>query len=71
MLIEEQIKELKETFFLEHQGNVYRFLLELLERPLLVRVLDYTRGNQLEASRILGINRNTLRGKLRKLGIRK
>ncbi|OGC33090.1 hypothetical protein A2311_05015 [candidate division WOR-1 bacterium RIFOXYB2_FULL_48_7] len=71
MFIEDKINQLAESFFSEHEGNVYRFLVESLERPLLERVLISTKGNQLEASRILGINRNTLRDKLRKLGIKK
>jgi len=37
---------------------------------LLKRVLDLTGGNQLKASRILGINRNTLRTKLKHYGMK-
>ena len=36
-----------------------------VEKPLLRAVLDYTGGNQSEAADILGINRGTLRKKLR------
>jgi len=36
-----------------------------IEQPLLKTLLDYTRGNQSRASEILGINRSTLRKKLR------
>ncbi|MCZ6534033.1 MAG: sigma-54 dependent transcriptional regulator [SAR324 cluster bacterium] len=42
-----------------------------LERPLIRQVLHLTGGNQLRASAILGINRNTLRSKMQALGIRK
>ena len=42
-----------------------------LERPLIRQVLHLTGGNQLKAAAILGINRNTLRTKMRALGIRK
>jgi two-component system nitrogen regulation response regulator GlnG len=41
-----------------------------LERTLLVRVLQHTGGNQLQAARTLGISRGSLRAKLRELGLR-
>jgi two-component system nitrogen regulation response regulator GlnG len=41
-----------------------------LDRVLLPRVLEYTRGNQHQAARLLGIARQTLRQKLRDLGLR-
>ncbi|TVR99190.1 MAG: nitrogen regulation protein NR(I) [Rhodospirillales bacterium] len=40
-----------------------------VERPLLALTLDATRGNQIRAAEILGLNRNTLRKKIRELGI--
>src|SRR5262249_48995981 len=40
-----------------------------LDRFLLMRVLEFTGGNQHQASRLLGIARQTLRGKLRELGL--
>ncbi len=70
MLIEDKIKGLNDFFFSEHEGEVYRFLVASLEKPLLQRVLDLTGGNQLQASRVLGINRNTLRSKLREYGLK-
>jgi len=48
-------------------GRLYRDALELLERPLLEHVLSMTRGNQLRAARLLGLNRNTLRKRCRTL----
>lgn len=48
-------------------GRVYRDVLELLERPLLVHALRMTGGNQLRAARLLGVNRNTLRKRCREL----
>ena len=41
-----------------------------LERLLLTRVLRHTGGNQLQAAKILGITRGSLRTKIRDLGIR-
>jgi two-component system nitrogen regulation response regulator GlnG len=43
--------------------------LALAERYLFTRVLHQTRGNQLQAAKILGISRNCLRAKIRTLGI--
>jgi len=40
-----------------------------VEKPLIERILALTGGNQLKAARILGLNRNTLRTKIRDLGI--
>ena len=70
MIIENEINGLNDFFFAEHEGQAYQFLVESLEKPLLKRVLDLTDGNQLKASRILGINRNTLRTRLKRYGIR-
>ena len=49
--------------------NLYAEALERMEREVLVRVLKHTDGNQLQAARILGITRGSLRNKIRSLGI--
>jgi Fis family transcriptional regulator len=46
-------------------GDLYQLVLGQVEKPLFEAVLDYTKGNQSEAAEILGINRGTLRKKLR------
>ena len=46
-------------------GDLYQLVLGQVEKPLFEAVLDYTNGNQSEAAEILGINRGTLRKKLR------
>jgi two-component system nitrogen regulation response regulator GlnG len=51
------------------QGRLYREVINRVERPLLRHVLGLVGGNQLRAARILGINRNTLRKRLRQLGL--
>lgn len=50
-------------------GDVYSIVLEQVERPLIRFVLEKTRGNQVRAADILGINRNTLRKKIQDLEI--
>ena len=42
---------------------------ESLEKPLLEMVLEETGGNRIKAANVLGINRNTLRTKLKELGV--
>ena len=49
--------------------TLYAETLARMERELLVRVLQHTNGNQLQAARILGITRGSLRNKIRLLGI--
>lgn len=45
--------------------DLYQLVLSEVEKPLLKAVLHYTNGNQSEAAEVLGINRGTLRKKLR------
>jgi len=44
-------------------------LLKAVERPLIENILRRTHGNQLKAAKLLGINRNTLSSKIKKLKI--
>ncbi len=48
---------------------LHNLVLERVERPLLLAVLEWTGGNQTRAAEVLGIHRNTLRAKIRALGI--
>jgi Fis family transcriptional regulator, factor for inversion stimulation protein len=45
--------------------DLYQLVMGEVEKPLFRAVLGYTNGNQSEAAEILGINRGTLRRKLR------
>jgi len=49
----------------DRPGDLYDLVMGEVERPLFKAVLDYTHGNQSQAAGILGINRGTLRKKLR------
>ncbi|KPK39261.1 MAG: Fis family transcriptional regulator [Gammaproteobacteria bacterium SG8_47] len=50
-------------------AGLYQMVLQEIEEPLLQAVLDYTGGNQTKAAEILGINRATLRKKLKHYGL--
>ncbi|MDX1561681.1 MAG: DNA-binding transcriptional regulator Fis [Gammaproteobacteria bacterium] len=50
-------------------GDLYQLVIGEVEKPLLETVLEYTNGNQSEAAEILGINRGTLRKKLKSYNI--
>lgn len=49
--------------------DVYEMVLSEVEAPLLEKVMSYTRNNQTRASQLLGLNRGTLRKKLKKYGL--
>jgi two-component system nitrogen regulation response regulator GlnG len=51
-------------------SGLYDRVLHEIERPLIQLSLNATNGNQLQAAKLLGINRNTLRKKIRELDIR-
>jgi two-component system nitrogen regulation response regulator GlnG len=66
-------KHLRE-YFDGHNGalpprGLYDRVLRELERPLITLTLVATRGNQVKAAEVLGLNRNTLRKKIRELDI--
>jgi two-component system nitrogen regulation response regulator GlnG len=68
--VERHIKD----YFAAHKGGLpaaglYDRVLREVERPLIVQTLGATRGNQIRAARLLGLNRNTLRKKIRELDI--
>ncbi len=61
-------------YFAAHPGNLpppglYERVLRELERPLITLSLDATNGNQIRTADLLGLNRNTLRKKIRELDI--
>jgi Fis family transcriptional regulator len=62
-----------ETYFAtlngDRPGDLYDLVIGEVERPLFKAVMDDTQGNQSQAAGILGINRGTLRKKLRTYSI--
>ena len=70
----EDVVELKISRFLDQMGhfqpeNMHDLIMSKVEKPLLTQILRRVGGNQVQASRILGINRNTLRKKIKHYNI--
>ncbi len=68
--IEEKLKGFMQNIKRLERFNLYDMVIPEVEKSLILMVMKETKGNQLKASRLLGINRNTLRSKIRKLGIK-
>jgi two-component system nitrogen regulation response regulator GlnG len=68
-LVERKLLECVRGLRTHASANLYDLMIGLVEKPLLRAVLRETRGNQVRAAQILGINRNTLRKKLTEHGI--
>lgn len=70
----EDVVELKISRFFDQIGtfypeDVYDLLMSKVEKPLLIQILRRVGGNQVQAAKILGINRNTLRKKIKQYGL--
>ncbi len=67
------VREALDEYFKDLDGQpphaVYDMLLNCVEKPLLQYVLQRAGGNQSKAAEILGLNRNTLRKKLKQYQI--
>ncbi|MFQ5892949.1 MAG: sigma 54-interacting transcriptional regulator [Nitrospinota bacterium] len=68
-LLEERIQEVVHKVGRVEKSNLHGLIIKLVERPLIRCVMRQTGGNQVSAAKLLGINRNTLRRKLRLLGL--
>lgn len=67
--IEKAFSELDYLFLRSKEGRIYHVMIDAVEKSLIVNTLKLTFGNQIKAAKLLGINRNTLRSKIRKLGV--
>ena len=52
-------------------NDLYDLVLKQIEQPLLEAILEHTKGNQSRAAQMLGLNRGTLRKKLRTYNLHK
>ena len=66
-------EEALDNYFANLNGSkpseLYSLVLQEVEAPLFKAVMNYTKGNQSKAAEMLGINRGTLRKKLRIYGL--
>ena len=73
--LSQTVEQQLSTYFSAHEGcdlpasGLYQRVLKEVERPLITLTLQATRGNQIRAAEVLGLNRNTLRKKIRELNI--
>ncbi|WP_371358859.1 DNA-binding transcriptional regulator Fis [Salmonella enterica] len=69
----DSVKQALKNYFAQLNGqdvnDLYELVLAEVEQPLLDMVMQYTRGNQTRAALMMGINRGTLRKKLKKYGM--
>lgn len=68
-LTEDALKGYFKTLNGHRPSALYDLVIGEVEKPLLKTALDYVAGNQSQAAEILGINRGTLRKKLRQHGL--
>jgi two-component system, NtrC family, nitrogen regulation response regulator GlnG len=67
--LEEKLADLVDRMGGLESGDIYSMVMQRVEKPLITLVLKKTEGNQVRAAYLLGINRNTLRKKIKELGI--
>lgn len=71
--LRDSVEKAMQNYFDQLDGqdvvNVYDMVLSEIEAPLLETVMKYTRDNQTKASEVLGLNRGTLRKKLKQYGM--
>ena len=68
--LRESVEVAMRNYFTQLDGQkvteLYELVISEVEVPLLEAVMDYTSGNQTKASIVMGLNRGTLRKKLKK-----
>ncbi|WP_243865020.1 DNA-binding transcriptional regulator Fis [Halospina denitrificans] len=71
--LRDSVEHALENYFSQLDGapvtDVYQLVLSEVEAPLLEKVMEYTSDNQTRASAMLGLNRGTLRKKLKQYGL--
>lgn len=65
-IVSRTLQEYLETLGDHEASNIYRLVVDEVERPMLEIMMRYTHGNQSRAAQCMGINRATLRTKLKR-----
>ena len=69
----DNIDTLLDQYFNDLDGDkptaIYEMLINTVEKPLLLYIMNKTEGNQSKAAKMLGLNRNTLRKKLKQYNL--
>lgn len=68
-LLTDTIAALTKTVLKNEPDNIYPAIVNLIDKPMIKTVLDYTDNNQSETAKILGINRGTLRKRMKRVGL--
>jgi DNA-binding protein Fis len=64
-----KLDRIEEYFLTNKKGEIYSNVIDDIESRLIKKALEYSFGNQVLAAKMLGINRNTLHAKVKKLNI--
>lgn len=71
--LRDSVEQAMDNYFSQLDGqdvsDVYQMVMSEVEAPLLEVVMRYTHDNQTKASQVLGLNRGTLRKKLKQYGL--
>ena len=69
----DNIDTLLDQYFNDLDGDkptaIYEMVIHTVEKPLLLYIMNKTEGNQSKAAKMLGLNRNTLRKKLKQYNL--
>ena len=69
----DNIDTLLDQYFNDLDGDkptaIYEMVITTVEKPLLLYIMNKTEGNQSKAAKMLGLNRNTLRKKLKQYNL--
>ena len=64
-----KLDRIEEYFLTNRKGEIYSNVIDDIELRIIKKALEYSFGNQVLAAKMLGINRNTLHTKVKKLNI--
>lgn len=69
--LEVKVREFATRMTLSGARNLHSLVVRAVEKPLITQILTEMKWNQVQAAHVLGLNRNTLRKKIRELRIRR